>query len=128
MSNSSQPIPAKWVIDIATVCHEANRAWCIAGGDASQKLWDDAEQWQRDSAIAGVTYAVNNPDAPDSAQHDAWMADKIRDGWKYGETKDAAAKIHPCIVPFDQLPLFQQRKDAVFRAIVGALRPIKGIG
>lgn len=107
--------------NIARVCHEANRAWCIAGGDTTQKEWHFAEQWQRDSAIKGVEYALANPDAPDSAQHDAWMADKINDGWVYGEVKDAAAKTHPCIVPFDQLPPFQQAKDKLFRNVVKSL-------
>ncbi len=108
-------------VDIAMTCHEANRAWCIANKDFSQQLWEHAEDWQRDSAIKGVEFALANPDAPDSAQHDAWMADKIKDGWKHGEVKDTAAKTHPCIVPFDQLPEFQQRKDKLFRAIVKAL-------
>lgn len=115
--------PSKFVADIAMVCHEANRAWCIANGDLSQKLWHEAEPWQRDSALNGVAFALANPNAPDSAQHEAWMADKIRDGWKYGDVKDADAKTHPCIVPFDQLPEFQQKKDVLFRAIVNAFRP-----
>jgi hypothetical protein len=106
---------------IARVCHEANRAWCELTGDRSQKPWDAAEQWQRDSAIAGVKFAIANPDAPASAQHDAWSADKVRDGWRYGETKDASAKTHPCLVPFEQLPEFQQAKDLLFKAIVSAL-------
>lgn len=107
---------------IAKACHEANRVWCQANGDDSQKHWQDAEQWQRDSAIKGVEFAIANPDAPDSAQHDAWMADKIAQGWVYGEVKDAEAKTHHCIVPFDQLPEFQRKKDTLFRAIVNALK------
>lgn len=106
---------------IARICHQANKAWCEAHGDLSQKDWADASQWQRDSAIAGVQFALANPGAPDSAQHDAWMADKVRDGWVYGEMKDAAARTHPCMVPFDQLPPEQQAKDRLFRAIVAAL-------
>ncbi|HEY0832852.1 MAG TPA: RyR domain-containing protein, partial [Azospirillum sp.] len=89
---------------IARVCHEVNRALCVAFGDLSQKPWDEAESWQRESAIRGVEFALANPDAPPSAQHDAWMADKLADGWVYGEVKDPAAKTHPCIVPYDQLP------------------------
>lgn len=103
---------------IARICHEANRAWCSANGDPSQVAWEEAPTWQRDSAIKGVEFALANPDAPDSAQHDAWMADKIADGWVYGEMKDAAAKTHPCLVPFDQLPPEQQIKDRLFRNIV----------
>jgi hypothetical protein len=106
---------------IARICHQANKAWCEANGDFTQKDWNEAEDWQRDSAVKGVAFAIAHPDAPDSAQHDAWMADKVNDGWRYGETKDAAAKTHPCIVPFDQLPPFQQAKDKLFRGVVKAL-------
>lgn len=106
---------------IARVCHEANRGWCEATGDFSQRPWGEAELWQRDSAIKGVLYALEHPDAPDSAQHDAWMADKFATGWVYGPTKDAATKTHPCLVPFEQLPMEQQAKDRIFRAIVKAL-------
>jgi len=106
---------------IAKCCHEANRIWCQANGDESQKHWADAEQWQRDSAIKGVHFALNNPDAPASSQHDAWSADKIADGWVFGEVKDADAKTHPCLVPFQDLPEFQQKKDKLFKAIVSAL-------
>lgn len=109
------------VEQVATICHEANAALCRSIGDNSQKSWTDAEQWQRESAIKGVKFALSNPDAPSSAQHDAWMEDKIKDGWVYGEVKDADAKTHPCIVPFSQLPPYQQAKDHLFKAIVHAL-------
>ena len=109
-------------LQIAIVCHQTNKAWCEANGDYSQKDWEFAEEWQRDSAIKGVEFAIENPDAPDSAQHDAWMQDKVNSGWVYGEVKDAEKKTHPCIVPFDQLPEFQQKKDKLFRAIVNALK------
>ena len=105
----------------AATCHEANRALCATFGDHSQKPWEEAEQWQRDSAIAGVKFRLENPDAPPSAQHDAWSADKIANGWIYGPIKDAEAKTHPCLVPFDQLPPEQQAKDAIFGAIVKAI-------
>lgn len=107
---------------IAVVCHEANKAWCETNGDLTQKKWEEAEQWQRDSAIAGVKFRVLNPDAKHDAQHNAWMQDKINDGWVYGDVKDAEKKTHPCIVPFDRLPDFQQKKDALFCAIVDALK------
>jgi hypothetical protein len=106
---------------IARVCHAANKALCESFGDLSQKPWAEAEDWQRDSAVKGVEFALANPDAGDSAQHDAWMADKVAAGWVYGEVKDPAAKTHPCIVPFDQLPPEQKAKDAIFRAIVRAM-------
>lgn len=106
--------------ETARICHEVNRAVCEAAGDHSQKPWSEAEQWQRDSAIKGVRFARANPDAPASAQHDAWAADKVADGWVYGEVKDAAAKTHPCLVPYDALPFEHRVKDHTFRAIVAA--------
>lgn len=107
---------------IAVVCHQANKAWCEENGDNSQKDWDNAEQWQRESAIKGVNFRLDNPSAGEDSQHNAWMADKVNDGWVYGEKKDATAKTHPCIVPFNQLPEFQQKKDKLFCAIVDALK------
>ena len=109
----------KW---IAYVCHQANKAWCQSEGDESQTDWAFAEQWQRDSAIKGVKFRLENPEAGPDAQHNAWSADKIADGWVYGEVKDVEKKTHPCLVPFEQLPEFQQKKDRLFSAIVDALK------
>lgn len=114
--------PKSLAESIAEVCHEANKKWCEENGDYSQKHWNDAEQWQRESAIKGVDFKLNNPDAKHDAQHNAWMQDKINDGWVYGKVKDAENKTHHCIVPFEELPLFQQKKDALFCAIVDALK------
>lgn len=107
---------------IAKVCHQANKAWCESEGDVSQKDWEKAEDWQRQSAIKGVEFRLKNPDAGKDAQHNSWMKEKINDGWVYGAAKDAEKKTHPCIVPFEELPVFQQKKDALFCAIVDALK------
>lgn len=110
------------VENIAKMCHQANKVWCELNGDTTQKDWDEAEQWQRDSAINGVNFKLNNPTAGKDAQHNAWMQDKINDGWVYGDVKDAEKKTHPCIVSFEQLPEFQQKKDSLFCAIVDVLK------
>jgi hypothetical protein len=110
------------VHQIAQICHEANRALCESIGDFSQKPWAHADHWQRESAIKGVIFRLENPDAPQSAQHDAWSQDKINNGWQYGEVKDPETKTHPCLVPYDQLPIEQQKKDHLFQAIVDALK------
>lgn len=110
------------VEDIAKVCHEANKAYCETIGDNSQLSWDDAAEWQRDSAIKGVEFKLANPEATASAQHESWMDQKIADGWFYGEVKDAEKKTHPCLVEYDQLPEEQRVKDKLFAAIVLACR------
>jgi hypothetical protein len=110
--------------EIARVCHEANRAYCLTIGDGSQYSWADAPQWQVDSAVKGVEFCLANPDAPPSANHDSWYKQKEADGWVYGEAKNAEKKTHPCMVPYEKLPAEQQKKDALFKAIVAALRII----
>jgi RyR domain len=109
---------------IAKICHEANRAYCAALGDHSQPTWADAPDWQKQSAITGVKFIINNPDASPSASHDSWLAEKKRDGWRYGEVKDPVAKTHPCYVPYDQLPMEQRAKDYIFGAVVRAASPV----
>lgn len=106
---------------IAHVCHDANRALCATHGDLSQPPWDEAPAWQRESAIHGVEFCQSHQDAPASANHDSWLREKLAAGWTYGPVKDAVAKTHPCLVPFEQLPSEQQAKDALFKAVVGAL-------
>ena len=106
---------------IARVCHQVNMAYCEALGDFTQRPWDDAPQWQKDSAILGAQLHLNNPLASPAASHESWMAQKVADGWKYGAYKDPENKLHPCIVPFDQLPREQQAKDYIFRAVVHAI-------
>jgi len=110
---------------IAKICHQANKALCEQLGDQSQKDWDQAADWQRESAVKGVEFRLANPDAPNSAQHDAWMADKEKDGWVYGPVKDLAAKTHPCMVPYEELSEGDKAKDALFSGIVNALAPKK---
>lgn len=106
--------------DIARVCHEANRALqAIHGDPAPSPAWADAPEWQRESAIEGVTAAQAG--ATPEQQHEAWCASKRRDGWTYGPVKDAQARTHHCLVSYAELPPEQQVKDAVFVAIVGAL-------
>lgn len=121
MSNTIKSEPSLKVLHIALVCHQANKAWCEANDDNSQKDWHDAEHWQRQSAINGVVFRLMSPNAGHDAQHNSWLDEKVKDGWVYGEIKDAEAKTHPCIVPFEQLPEFQKKKDALFCAIVDSL-------
>lgn len=110
------------ITQIARVCHEVNKAYCESIGDNSQLDWNDAPQWQKDSAIEGVIFHLYNPDASPSASHESWLAVKEKEGWKYGPVKDAEKKEHPCFVPYDQLPVEQRSKDYLFRQIVHSLK------
>ncbi|MDT4868982.1 RyR domain protein [compost metagenome] len=100
-----------------------NRAYCRALSDHSQPAWEDAPKWQTNSALAGVLFHLDNPDASASSSHESWLRPKLADGWEYGPVKDPSRKQHPCIVPFDELPVAQQAKDFIFKGVVDALRP-----
>jgi hypothetical protein len=106
---------------VARVCHEANRAYCWTIGDDTQPAWDDAPEWQRQSAISGVRFTLANPTAGPEASHVSWLDEKRAAGWTYGPIKDPEKKEHPCFVDYDQLPVDQRRKDALFQAVVRAL-------
>jgi len=107
---------------IAVVCHEVNRSLCDSFGDHSQCPWNQAEKWQRESAINGVLFRLQNPYGKESDQHDNWMAVKISEGWTYGPIKDATKKEHPCLVCYKDLPPVQRAKDALFMAVVDSLK------
>jgi hypothetical protein len=107
--------------EIARVAHEVNRAYCQSIGDSSQAPWEQAPEWQRASAVNGVRFHLDNPDADPEASHANWLREKIADGWKVGPVKDPAIKEHPCCVPYGELPQEQRAKDYIFRAVVHAL-------
>lgn len=106
---------------IARLAHEVNRAYCRAIGDDSQPVWDDAPDWQKISAVSGVEFHKKNPDATPEASHDAWLKQKINDGWCYGQVKDPEKKEHPCFRPYSELPIEQRVKDYLFKGIVDAV-------
>ena len=106
---------------IARICHEANRAYCLAIGDSSQLPWDIASDWQRESAISGVTAYLNNPAMTPEETHELWLKEKRANGWVYGPIKDENLKQHPCCVPYSELSEDQRVKDKLFIAIVTAV-------
>ncbi|MEO0981206.1 MAG: RyR domain-containing protein [Pseudomonadota bacterium] len=106
---------------ISRVVHDAIRAWSVANGQPLLPEWDEAPDWMRDSTAESVEFTIANPSAPPSAQHDQWMRQKERDGWRHGAEKDPEAKTHPMMVPYEELPTMERRKDALLKAVVIAL-------
>lgn len=107
--------------EIARVAHEVNRAYCRAIGDNSQPSWDDAPDWQKDSAVAGIEAHLANPGMTPEQSRAAWLAHKVAEGWVHDNHKDVTKKRHPCILPWADLPLEQRVKDHLFAAVVRAM-------
>lgn len=114
----SNTLSARVVDELARIAHEVNRAYCQELGDFSVPTWYEAPDWQKNSVAQGVLFVLNNPNATPADSHENWMKQKQLDGWTYGLVKDAKNKTHPCMVSYDQLPLEQRAKDAIFRALV----------
>ena len=43
--------------------------------------------------------------------HDAWARGRMDQGWTYGPARDDAAKKHPCLVPYGELPESEKAYD-----------------
>jgi hypothetical protein len=116
-----KPAEIAQIAQIAEVVHETMRAFRKANGESPLPAWGRAAAWMKKATEEGVRFRLENPDAPPSAQHDQWTAEKIAAGWKRGRIKDAVKKTHPLIIPYEKLPLSEKRKDALFAAVVRAM-------
>jgi len=120
-NESLQPAGVLTIEHIARLCHEVNRAYCQSIGDDSQPAWEAAPNWQRESAINGVRFHLENDVTPEQS-HENWMREKAAAGWTYGPVKDPEKKQHPCMVPYAELPPEQRTKDYLFKAIVDTVK------
>lgn len=112
------PPPVPLVERIARMAHEVNRSYCRSLGSHNEPSWEDATPEQRESLRVGVARIMGNPNLTPEESHAGWMEFKVAKGWKYGHVKDFEAKTHPCLMPYDELPLEQRHKDFIFRGVV----------
>lgn len=93
---------------IAKVRHIAWVSYQIAAGQPyNLEINDD----QMTSLLDGIEYIDEHREATPETNHENWMRMKERQGWKYGEVKDFESKTHSDLVPYDQLPEIEKRKD-----------------
>lgn len=43
--------------------------------------------------------------------HETWSADRMKEGWKYGEERNDVEKKHPCLVPYEELTETEKSYD-----------------
>jgi hypothetical protein len=58
--------------------------------------------------------------------HDHWARKRIEEGWCYGVTRNDSQKLHPDLVPYDQLPESEKEYDR--KSVVEALKAIVALG
>lgn len=105
---------------VATLCHQSNLTYCEMLGDFSQVPWRDLSKEVKSRTIDGVIYAEANPLVTPERMHAQWVRTMEADGWSWGPVRNNLTRMHPNIAPFAELPAEQQRKDALFIAIVRA--------
>lgn len=111
----------KMIAQIALLAHQVIKSYCEALGDRTHVDWHKASDAERAGKCRGVELVLDNPNASPETLHNAWLADKVNQGWRLGNVKDEASKQHPCIRPFDGLPIEQQIKDHLFIGVVRAV-------
>lgn len=45
--------------------------------------------------------------------HECWAKQRIAEGWRYGPVRDDAQRLHPCLVPYDQLSESEKEYDRI---------------
>lgn len=123
---------------VAAAIHETWRALSVQQGWKMQPHLDRpfadlAEPGKEDNraaarrmtsvlAAAGLTLTQSGPaitpetleahmETLAAAEHDGWMAHRAANGWTYGEKRDDAAKRHPSMIPYTDLPETEKEKD-----------------
>lgn len=43
--------------------------------------------------------------------HDVWAGQRLQGGWRYGPQRDDTRKLHPCLVPYEDLPHGERELD-----------------
>jgi hypothetical protein len=58
--------------------------------------------------------------------HDIWAQQRLADGWTYGPERDDAAKQHPDLVPYAELPEGEKEYDRL--TALATLKAILALG
>lgn len=58
--------------------------------------------------------------------HDVWAETRIKDGWRYGETRNDERLEHPCLIPYEELPDSEREYDR--NTAIGTLKLIHKLG
>lgn len=104
--------PDEEVVELARQIHVAMDELARALGEAGYPAWEDAPAWQREASMSSARQALDGGLLP-GQEHARWMADKLATGWRWGPDKDDRARTHPMLLPFEDLPIVEQLKDAV---------------
>ena len=110
-------------LEIAKLCHEANRQYCIDNQLKAGAVWDETPLHIQESIVAGVAEVIADPKVTPAESHQKWVDYKTKQGWKFDKVLNVGKKLHPNLVPFKKLSKDEQIKDKIFIGTV--LKEIK---
>jgi hypothetical protein len=59
-------------------------------------------------------------------EHERWIEEKLDNGWKYGIIKDNDLKLHPCLIPWQDLAEDEREKDRILVELIPQI--LAGVG
>ena len=97
--------------DVAETYRNANRA---TADHAMMKLWDLGWQTAPPGVKGETALEASDADVMKVAEmeHARWMAERMMSGWRPGAKRDNKLRIHPNLMPWDQLSDADKAKDA----------------
>lgn len=93
---------------MVVIAHAIWVGYQMGAGQAYNEVITQEQCW---SQVDGFKNWLEHPDITPEENHENWMRYKLEHGWVYGEKKSEKYKTHPDLVPFDELPEVEQRKD-----------------
>jgi hypothetical protein len=103
--------------------YEVNRIVRGCIGQDPGVPFGDLNPGKKTSLRLAVLYAWEHGLLSDEESHNRWTYAKLREGWRWGPVEDLENKIHPNLVPWNELSWKEQLKDRFFRAIVEKTQP-----
>ena len=97
---------------IGFIANVRHIAWVSSQIAAGHEYNEEINEDQLKSLEDGIGFMLKHPYATPRENHENWMRMKNIQGWVYGAINDFENKTHPDLVPFDQLPEIEKRKDA----------------
>lgn len=106
---------------IACVAYTAIRTWCIRTKQEVSPEWTDLPDDYADHIKIVVARAFADMKTPSAKQlHERCLKDGKTAGWGYGAQVDREKKLHPDILPWEQMTMDQRMKDHIFSAVIRA--------
>lgn len=112
------------LLDIAQECHAKNNELMMMNGEEQRGSWETLDRHTKFITLKSVIKALENPNLTAKEMHDEWMNNKIEDGWKFGDVKDAELKTHPLIIDFELMNDIDKMKDQNFIDVCNKYREI----